>query len=164
MRHHHRPSLPGSARAGALQQHSFVRMDGAKRMKLSHHRVVKSPFRHAVTALAVDQVDSRYLLSGGSEGRVAIYDLMEHASVMKPSALARVSEKAVSSVEWYPLDTGMFVTGGKSVVVWDTSTMAAALTFSTDSASDMILDTSMSPIAASASQASWSQLHASKIA
>lgn len=43
--------------------------------------------------------------------------------------MRRAHDGIVSCVEWYPFDTGMFVTGGsdKCVKIWDTESMQCVL-------------------------------------
>ena len=54
--------------------------------------------------------------------------------------------KAVSCVHWYPVDTGMFLTGGYEgrVTVWDTETFKPATAFERQS---RVHTVAMSPIA-----------------
>jgi WD40 repeat protein len=53
----------------------------------------------------IDPAESRYLLAGAANGSV------------------------VSSVQWYPIDTGLFITGSfdKNINLWDTNTLQVHL-------------------------------------
>jgi len=146
-----------------------------RQLGLSNRWSLRSPFRHSVTALAIDSIDSRYLLAGGSEGAVALYDLegfrgprveispskfvsdrhAAAASESMPLAATGGHTHTVGSLEWFPIDSGIFISASNDgdVVVWDTNAFTPALTFSKEPG-DMALDTSMSPVAASASHAS----------
>jgi DNA excision repair protein ERCC-8 len=88
-------------------------------------------------ALQVDCTEARYLLAGAADGSVGVYDTQQPTfvdsalHVAKHEALFTVDKSvpqghvfSVSSVQWYPVDTGLFVTGSydKSVNLWDTNT------------------------------------------
>ena len=80
--------------------------------------------------------EGRYLLSGASDGSAALFDI-QHATeyegggmVAKHNSLFVVDKQhenghkfAVSSAIWYPVDTGLFITGSfdHCVKVWDTN-------------------------------------------
>ena len=74
------------------------------------------------------------LLSGGADGSIAIHDL--HVSSGTPQGtypkiclIDKTNKDAhkfsVETVQWYPLDTGMFISSGadKSLLVWDTNSL-----------------------------------------
>ncbi|MCO5566493.1 hypothetical protein L7F22_020170 [Adiantum nelumboides] len=90
----------------------------------------------------IDVTDARYLLSGAADGSVAVYDI-EHASSFEQSTQTSKHEAlfmvgkgvghqySVSCVHWYPIDTGLFVTGSfdNYVNVWDTNTAQVEVQF-----------------------------------
>ncbi|KAJ3011927.1 UNVERIFIED_CONTAM: DNA excision repair protein ERCC-8 [Siphonaria sp. JEL0065] len=87
-----------------------------------------------VTSLDVDS-DARFLLSGGADAQVRVFDL---ASGYKAKQIAvspadkKVGHKfSVTSVCWYPHDTGLFTSTStdKTVKVWDANTMQPACSF-----------------------------------
>lgn len=87
--------------------------------------------------------EGRYLLSGASDASAAVYDVQQPQKLEGGGLIAKhkpifVVDKqhehrhkyAISSAIWYPIDTGLFVTGSYDhyIKVWDTnSTQAKAL-------------------------------------
>ena len=92
-----------------------------------------------VMALAVDSVSGRFLLTGGCDQRIGVYDLGERftpsGSHRRLKHIAVTSKKAhkyaVSGLRWYPHDTGIFVSGSMdgNVRVWDTNRLEVVETF-----------------------------------
>lgn len=77
------------------------------------------------------------LLSGGGDGLVAVYDISNEinklgytSSSLHPSQ-GRGHSKSVSCMQWFPFDTGMFISGdrGGQVAVWDTNEFMMAHSF-----------------------------------
>jgi len=108
--------------------------------KLSTHTEVVSTHRRPVHCLALEAVDSMYLLCGGLDGCVSLYDLEHDATTSghdgdfpprrRIHALSTASAgskgTSVSSVRWYPTDHGAFAStdfeGG--LTIWDTNCFA----------------------------------------
>ncbi|KFM23442.1 DNA excision repair protein ERCC-8 [Auxenochlorella protothecoides] len=108
-----------------------------------------------VNWLDLERVEDRYLLAASSDASVLLYDTQgqeeEAAGQVPPGqgpalpglapllSLTKASPGghrfSVSSAAWYPLDNGLFVTGGYDcqVKVWDANTPALADSFSLDS-------------------------------
>ncbi|KAL3893224.1 MAG: hypothetical protein SGPRY_014377, partial [Prymnesium sp.] len=97
----------------------------------------------SVTTLSLDPVESRYLLSGGADASLAIYDVIDKPSSQvsteprEPVAMLRHPHKdahrdAVSSLQWFPHDTGAFVSAGgdRKVKLWDTNELVVVREFS----------------------------------
>lgn len=111
---------------------------------------VASPHTGAVSALQVDNQEGRFLLSGSGDATVCIYDLSkwgteqclkgstslsssDEGSVYRPVARSvRVPfgdehghSHSVVQVQWYPVDTGAFLSASAegSILVWDTHAM-----------------------------------------
>lgn len=85
----------------------------------------------------VDLTEGRYLLSGASDGSAAVFDTQRATDseasglIEKHKCVFSVDKGhehghrfAVSSAVWYPIDTGLFVTGSFDhlIKVWDTNT------------------------------------------
>eukprot|EP00741_Cyanophora_paradoxa_P009330 tig00000144_g9038.t1 len=107
------------------------------------------PFhRSPVTCLAIDPAEERYLLSGGGDASVACYDLEDGPERRRAAQRGRGAPRAkplftldkrhagmhkysVTGVQWWPSDTGMFVTGSfdEYVKVWDTNALQVATAF-----------------------------------
>lgn len=114
----------------------------------------KEQFPNAfVTHADLECVDFRYLLCGLSSGGVAIYDTSSikkgrtFSEVASVKGCRRGSHKyQVDCVQWYPADTGLFVTSSqdKKVKIWDPNHMKPVDQFSIDC---HILHHHMSPVA-----------------
>ena len=77
-------------------------------------------------------------MSGGAHGLIAIFDLHNSSGSPKNTyptvcTIGRGNKYrhkfAVGTVQWYPLDTGMFVTSSmdKLVKVWDTNKLIVSI-------------------------------------
>ncbi|KAJ0976752.1 hypothetical protein J5N97_012226 [Dioscorea zingiberensis] len=132
---------------GALPPNSFasrIRSRRTSTIELSHRKEIVSPHHGAVNSLQVDSIEGRYLLSGASDGSAAAFDV-QHATdhegdclIAKHKSLFVVDKHlefghkyAISSVLWYPVDTGLFVTGSLDhhVKVWDTNLTQVVVDF-----------------------------------
>ena len=91
-----------------------------------------------VNALAIEQIDNRYILSGCSDSTFKLWDLQGDDGAQNSTAtvLATVPRKTahsfgISAMLWWPHDTGMFFTASfdHCVKVWDTNAMEAAHAF-----------------------------------
>ena len=88
----------------------------------------------------MDLIDHRYLLAGAADASVAVYDTQQHHAAAAAAAgdgpsgegggtgggssgevpaVLQITKQtpgahkfSISSVAWYPVDTGLFVTGG----------------------------------------------------
>ncbi|KAG0045781.1 DNA excision repair protein ERCC-8 [Gryganskiella cystojenkinii] len=93
----------------------------------------------AVNTIDIEEAEGRYLLSGGGDGNIHVYDLdaseREERRVIQSMASARGSRGShtggISRVRWYPFDNGMFTSSSfdSTINVWDTNTMEVACTF-----------------------------------
>lgn len=81
--------------------------------------------REAINWLDIDHAEHRYLLAASSDCSIAAYDVLvptcvrtrnqldKHEPLFKiDKALPGGHKYAVSSVGWYPVDTGLFFSGG----------------------------------------------------
>ncbi|GAB2228383.1 hypothetical protein Droror1_Dr00010219 [Drosera rotundifolia] len=136
-----------SREAGQLRPRSFssrLRSSRVSSISLSNFKEVVSPHRGAVNSLQVDLTEGRYLLSSASDGSAAVFDIQCASEFVGGGLIARhrsmfVVDKqhqqghkyAVSSAVWYPVDTGLFVTGSYDnfIKVWDTNTTQVVMHF-----------------------------------
>lgn len=107
-------------------------------LDLSTHRdVEQGTHRGGINCLDIDLVEERYLLSGGSNGMIFIYDLLNSTGELKYTCNAVASvglsnvdrhRSSIETVQWYPLDTGMFISSGtdKLLKIWDTNNLVVA--------------------------------------
>ena len=103
-------------------------------------REVDSPHVRPVTCLDVDPTECRYLLVGSADSNVSIFDLADPVGVrakdhrLEPIVAEHPPREghayAVNCVQWYPFDTGLFISGGMDgkVLLWDTNTLQVAQT------------------------------------
>ncbi|KAK3252440.1 hypothetical protein CYMTET_38262 [Cymbomonas tetramitiformis] len=90
-----------------------------------------------INSLDLELVENRYLLAASADGTIAAYDvslpskcgaMQQHNSVFSKERCHRFS---ISSIRWYPVDTGMFVTGSvdQTVKVWDSNMLEEVSVF-----------------------------------
>ncbi|KAG9334746.1 hypothetical protein JZ751_006583 [Albula glossodonta] len=109
-------------------------------LELNPDREVDRIHGNGINTLDIEVVEGRYMLSGGADGVIVVYDL-ENSS-RKPNYTCKavctvgrssryVHKFSVETVQWYPHDTGMFVSSSfdKTMKVWDTETLKPAEVF-----------------------------------
>ncbi|GMH38513.1 hypothetical protein BSKO_06397 [Bryopsis sp. KO-2023] len=110
----------------------------ASSLSIVSSKSFKSAGGHGVTWLDIDHVDHRYMLASSSKGAVSLFDVQTPDGEGKYSALKTVDRTTtgghqylVSAVAWYPVDTGMFVSGSfdAQINIWDTNKMEVAYQF-----------------------------------
>ncbi|ESQ34077.1 hypothetical protein EUTSA_v10007615mg [Eutrema salsugineum] len=132
---------------GRIRSNSFVNQFKSRRilsLQLSNRKDFVSPHRGSVNSLQVDLTEGRYLLSGASDGSAAVFDIQRATDyeasglIAKHRCIFTVDKQhenghkyAISSAIWYPIDTGLFVTGSYDhyIKVWDTNTAQAVVDF-----------------------------------
>ena len=88
-------------------------------MDVSRETYIESKHEGGITGLVLDNNDSRYLLASSSDSSFAAYDTtLSCSSEDAPQCLFRVDRGsrdghafAVTTAIWYPVDTGLLVTG-----------------------------------------------------
>ena len=145
------PFFESQLRSNGLQRCRKVLYESiVKNMALSTRYEVVSTHTRPVNCLALERQEDQFLLSGGLDGMVAIYDLnvsdndrsegrrQSAKSIFMASNSLRSSGRnvtgagsttgptlsvAVSSVSWYPLDSGIFATTDYdgNLNIWDTN-------------------------------------------
>ncbi|XP_016084410.1 DNA excision repair protein ERCC-8 isoform X1 [Sinocyclocheilus grahami] len=112
-------------------------------LELNHNRDVDRIHGNGINTLDTEVIDGRYMLSGGSDGVIVIYDLENNSKKPQYTCKAictvgrssrHVHKFSVETVQWYPHDTGMFVSSSfdKTMKVWDTETLKPAEEFQFD--------------------------------
>ncbi|KAK4779370.1 hypothetical protein SAY86_006898 [Trapa natans] len=150
--------------SGKIRPHLFASRLKSRRvasMQLSNSKDIVSPHRGSINSLQVDLTEGRYLLSAASDASVAVYDVQQpqdyegggliakHKSILVLDKQHEEGHKyAVSSAVWYPIDTGLFITGSydNSIKVWDTNTTQMVMNFKMPG---KVYTTAMSPLATS---------------
>ncbi|EFJ33611.1 hypothetical protein SELMODRAFT_266832 [Selaginella moellendorffii] len=109
-----------------------VRRMRSRALELCKTKDVISSGRGAVNSLQIDPVEARYMLAGNGNGSISVYDISQPTTVehysQKHEALFSMDKAhryCVSSVRWYPVDTGIFISGSfdKHINVWDANTL-----------------------------------------
>ncbi|XP_029126766.1 WD repeat-containing protein ATCSA-1 isoform X1 [Cajanus cajan] len=133
-RHRHVWKQMRDREAGKVRPHSFanrIKSNRISQLQLSNHKDIVSPHKGAINSLQIDSTEGRYLLSAASDASVAVYDVQRPTAISKHTSLFVLDKHhhqghkyAVSSAIWYPIDTGLFVTGSYDhhINVWDTNT------------------------------------------
>ncbi|KAF2324261.1 hypothetical protein GH714_011374 [Hevea brasiliensis] len=113
--------------AGKTRPNSFTNRIKSNRiadLQLSNCKDIVSPHRGPINSLQVDLTEGRYLLSGASDASAACFDIQRATDyegrglIAKHKCLFAVDKQhesghkfAISSAIWYPVDTGLFITG-----------------------------------------------------
>ncbi|KAI9492454.1 DNA excision repair protein ERCC-8 [Zychaea mexicana] len=131
---------------GTLRPWKFVRAESTKRaysLQLSPTKEVARAHRGSVQSIKVENIEQRYMLSGGGDGRIHVYDLNTppnkdgHVQIEPIASVSRKNRHnyAVTTVAWFPFDTGMFVSSSSdnTIRVWDTNSMTPACVFDLES-------------------------------
>ncbi|KAF8023088.1 hypothetical protein BT93_F0550 [Corymbia citriodora subsp. variegata] len=150
--------------SGRIRPRSFanrVKSSRVASLHLSNHKDIVSPHKGSVNSLQVDLTEGRYLLSGASDASAAVYDVQQPQKLEGGGLIAKhrplfVIDKqhehrhkyAISSAIWYPIDTGLFVTGSYDhyIKVWDTNSTQVVMNFKMPG---KVYSTSMSSLATS---------------
>jgi len=109
-------------------------------LELNHDRDVDRIHSNGINTLDIEVIEGRYMLSGGADGVIVIYDLENNTKELQYTCKAistvgrssrYVHKFSVETVQWYPHDTGMFVSSSfdKTMKVWDTETLKPAEVF-----------------------------------
>uniref|UniRef100_A0AAY5KYX8 DNA excision repair protein ERCC-8 n=1 Tax=Esox lucius TaxID=8010 RepID=A0AAY5KYX8_ESOLU len=109
-------------------------------LELNHDRDVDRIHSNGINTIDIEVIEGRYMLSGGSDGVIVLYDLENnsrnaHYACKAVCTVGRSSRYvhrfSVETVQWYPHDTGMFVSSSfdKTMKVWDTETLKPAEVF-----------------------------------
>ncbi|GBG70045.1 hypothetical protein CBR_g4873 [Chara braunii] len=144
-RDHHSATLTSNTHTPLVSQvnlRSPIRSNRIKEISLAANKEVVSPHRSGVNSLQVDPAEGRFLLSGASDGTIAIFDMQtpsRHEGLTAKHEAILVTDRknpqghrfSVTSVCWYPVDTGLFVTASfdKHVKVWDSNAMSVEMDF-----------------------------------
>ncbi|KAG8390963.1 hypothetical protein BUALT_Bualt01G0138100 [Buddleja alternifolia] len=130
-------------------------------IQLSNYKEIVSSHRGSVNSLQVDLTEGRYLLAGASDATVAVYDVQRATDyeggglIAKHKSLFVINKQhehghkyAISSAIWYPIDTGLFITGSYDhhINVWDTNTTQVVMNFKMPG---KVYRNAMSPLATS---------------
>uniref|UniRef100_A0A667XAV1 DNA excision repair protein ERCC-8 n=1 Tax=Myripristis murdjan TaxID=586833 RepID=A0A667XAV1_9TELE len=112
-------------------------------LQLNHDRDVDRIHGNGINTIDIEVIEGRYMLSGGADGVIVIYDLENYTGKPQYTCKAtctvgrsnqHVHKFSVETVQWYPHDTGMFVSSSfdKTMKVWDTETLRPAEVFQFD--------------------------------
>ena len=133
----------GQRKLGSDPLAAAARQLRAASLDLSTHFEFATVHNQAVTALGLEGVEGRYLLSAAADATIGLFDVLDvpceptlSAEPLQPLATIHrtnldAHKFAVSTLAWFPHDTGAFVTGGydQQVKLWDTNEMRAVCDF-----------------------------------
>ena len=126
--------------------HDLALTHSIERLCLSTQFEFVSEHSNYSSCIALEEGEDRYLLSGGGDGKVLLYDLYDfnapktqtHTTTsntaIKCKPLLQCSlqhNKSLSAIQWYPGDTGMFITSGYDgkLLIWDTNRFEVVYSF-----------------------------------
>ncbi|KAL8611451.1 hypothetical protein ACOMHN_014506 [Nucella lapillus] len=126
-------------------------------LELSKHTEVEAFHKGSVNSLDLDLAENRYLLSGGSDSTISIYDTqgrggeggqgtVTYPRVCGVSHSEGQTRQSVETVQWYPVDTGLFTSSGAAhqLRVWDTNCLKTVDTYTF---STVVYSHHLSPVA-----------------
>ncbi|RUS75137.1 hypothetical protein EGW08_017100, partial [Elysia chlorotica] len=145
----HGLAVQRSGLVDSLQLQRAVMTHFTEQLELSRHKDVQATHSGAVNDLDVDITERRYLLSGHSDGSLALHDLqnpyeddpcgdgaldrLTYKLVGTVSAGNRGAHKrSIETVQWFPLDTGIFTSSGtdRLLKIWDANRLQTAEEYS----------------------------------
>lgn len=105
-----------------------------KSIKLSQHGEMEQVHKSGINCVDIDIGEGKYLLSSSSSGTIAIHDIEEcfYGDRFQCKVVASVGKReenshkhSVETVQWYPKDTGMFLSSSvdQTLRVWDTNAL-----------------------------------------
>lgn len=128
------------SKGGAMRLLDFVHDRSLRNLQLSTTVEIQSTLRSPTNCLSLEKVEYRYLLSGALNGTVCLFDLEISSSVVsdQKSILlpllqhvpntghvggVRGTGSTISSLQWYPEDSGAFLTASMNgrVSIFDTN-------------------------------------------
>jgi DNA excision repair protein ERCC-8 len=138
----------------ALQPSS---VDFSARLPSPHEPSDRHPAHIAgVNALTIDRFDGRYLLSGGADSSIALWDLEAQPTLADGnptyaplSAVSKTAEEhklGITQISFYPFDSLAFLTSSydHTVKIYSSETLAPSASFDLDS---VVYNIALSPIA-----------------
>ena len=109
-------------------------------VKLSRNGEMEQIHKSGINCVDIDTGEGKYLLSSSSNGKIAIHDIEEcfYLDTFKCTSVATVERTlkdshklSVETVQWYPNDTGMFLSSSvdSTLKVWDTNALEVVENF-----------------------------------
>ena len=138
---------------GQLRFRREICKDRLMNMQLSTQHEIISSHTRPVHSIALEKQDSQFLLCGGLDGFISLHDLngreenqknpdrrsLKHISMASNNVTGRAAvstagpavSMAVSSVNWYPQDSGLFAASDfdGNLNIWDTNTFSIVANF-----------------------------------
>jgi len=120
-----------------------------RHLTFSNDKQIHSEHNAGIRWLDLDPIEDRYLLSCASDGGIAVHDVLmpslpinqgnkstpfvaTHSPLHKITRQHPESHKSsVSCIIWYPVDTGLFLSGSRdaTIKVWDANSLVLGCSF-----------------------------------
>jgi len=93
----------------------------SKRVRRSEQIKIKDAHSSDVNVMSWHKTKQYYLLSGGDDGVVKVWDLRNIKKSPEAIASFKYHTKAITSIEWSPHDDGVFAASGEDdqITIWD---------------------------------------------
>ena len=128
------------ARCSAYCFSHAERTKRVRSLKLSQNGEIELVHKTGITCVDIDTGEGKYMLSSSSNGGIAIHDIEDcfYQNAFRCKAVAIVERTlkdshklSVETVQWYPNDTGMFLSSSvdRTLKVWDTNALQVVENF-----------------------------------
>ena len=93
----------------------------SRKVRKSEQIKIKDAHNSDVNVMSWHKSKEFYLLSGGDDGIVKVWDLRKVNKSPEPIASFKYHTKAITSIEWSPHDEGVFAASGEDdqITIWD---------------------------------------------
>ncbi|KAK7489058.1 hypothetical protein BaRGS_00019719 [Batillaria attramentaria] len=131
--------LLGERESGIIYPLIFQRAEVTRRnycLELSKHKDVEGVHKGSINSVDLDVIENRYLLSGAADSSIVIHDTQPangeaqqtYKHVCQVSHNSGSTKHSVETIQWYPIDTGMFTSSGADyqLKIWDTNRLKVA--------------------------------------
>ncbi|KAI9142580.1 WD40-repeat-containing domain protein [Paraphysoderma sedebokerense] len=119
---------------------SYVQHEKILSLELSIEKELQREHVGPVTVLEIESVENKYMLSGGGDCSIVLWDLDETPTMidgrLRLRSIGDIPKQRchryqITGINWYPFDTGLFTTSSmdQTIKVWDTNSLQEASKF-----------------------------------